>query len=497
MSSTPTPQLTPHQLLTKLPAASQLDLDDIQGDILIGLQKKFEFFVLFQILNTGSFRDILRKQIAQHVTTTKQVRQQEFELAELKKKGDPTILPLLGLNIAFTQTGLKKLQPAVATTDNSFNQGGIAQAPSLGDPLVGGKLTTWLPEYLSGSIDGLLLVTGGLEPQTKTRAQEIQNTFGASINVIRVEEGNVRPGVEAGHEHFGWKDGVSQPGITDIAALFPGQRSIDTSEFVFGTGTKPIQPIPANPALAKNGSFMVFRRLIQKVPEFNQFVNTQALALGVDPVILGARLVGRWKSGAPLDLTPVQDDLEVGGNANENNDFDFSTDQGERRCPFGAHIRKTNPRADFDPLNPGQQPSVDPRRIMRQGIPFGPEVSLSEQQNNASAKDHGLLFVCYQTQIAGQFEFLQIAWADNDKFISPLVPKTQPFPPQAVITVGADPIIGQPTAANPNPQPMEDPFPNYPTGTTSSRLTSLPRFVVPTGGVYCFVPSIMAIKTLL
>lgn len=488
---------TPHQLLAKLPV-SQLDVDDIQGDILIGLQKFFEIFVFFQINDLASFRDVLRNKVVSQVTTTKQVHARELELAEMKKKGDNTVKPMLGLNIAFTNTGLKKLQPAVQINDASFNAGAVSQAPSLGDPTSGGKLSTWLPEYLSGKIDGVLLVTGSIQADTEKHAQEIQDFFGASITVIRKEEGNVRPGSEAGHEHFGWKDGISQPGISPLAALFPGQRPIDSGAFVFGVGTT---VIPPQPPLAKNGSLLVFRRLIQKVPEFNQFVNTQALTLGVDPVILGARLVGRWKSGAPLDLTPIQDDLETGGNPDENNDFDFSTDQGERHCPFGAHIRKTNPRSDFDPGSPDLQPKVDPRRIMRQGIPFGPEVTDAEQQSNRSTEERGLLFACYQTQIPNQFEFLQIKWADNSNFISPgAVPKTRPFPPNATITVGADPIIGQPTPppqGTPNPQPMEDPFPNYPTGSTPSQLSTLPQFVVPTGGAYCFSPSITALKSLL
>jgi hypothetical protein len=68
-----------------------------------------------------------------------------------------------------------------------------------------------------------------------------------------------------------------------------------------------------------NGSFMVFRRLNQLVPEFDDFILSSAGALGVDPVLLGARLVGRWKSGAPLALTPSQDDVTLGADPKQNN----------------------------------------------------------------------------------------------------------------------------------------------------------------------------------
>jgi hypothetical protein len=206
----------------------------------------------------------------------------------------------------------------------------------------------------------------------------------------------------------------------------------------------------------KNGSFMVFRRLKQLVPEFDQYRLTQAAVLGMDPVLLGSRLVGRWKSGAPLALTPSQDDSTVGADPQRNNNFDFSDDQGERRCPFGAHIRKTNPRADFGlPNNAGVDPQttdVDPHRVMRAGIPFGPEVSVAEAANAKTATDRGLMFVCYQTSIPNQFEFVQIKWANNSHFISPAIPALKKSHPDgSLITVGFNPIIGQHGGVNPNP----------------------------------------------
>ena len=63
----------------------------------------------------------------------------------------------------------------------------------------------------------------------------------------------------------------------------------------------------------RNGSYMVFRRLEQKVPEFRRFVREQAARLGMDPELLAARMVGRWKSGAPLELAPRRDDPRLGG----------------------------------------------------------------------------------------------------------------------------------------------------------------------------------------
>ena len=79
---------------------------------------------------------------------------------------------------------------------------------------------------------------------------------------------------------------------------------------------------------------------------------------------------GRWQSGAPIALTPSQDDTTLGADAQQNNDFDFADDQAQRRCPFGAHIRKTNPRKDIP------KSGLDAHRIIRAGIPSDPRSAM-------------------------------------------------------------------------------------------------------------------------
>jgi Dyp-type peroxidase family len=269
---------------------------------------------------------------------------------------------------------------------------------------------------------------------------------------------------------------------------------MDPGLFVFGYPSSAPPPPPA--PLAKNGSLMVFRRLKQLVPEFTQFIVDQGASLGVDPVLLSARLLGRWKSGAPLALTPSQDDTTVAADPQQNNNFDFSDDQGERRCPFGAHIRKINPRTDLAIAlgQPASAPSallqseVSPRRIIRQGIPYGPEVTAEEASASKSTEDRGLMFVCYQTSIVNQFEFVQISWADKSGFI--LKAK---HPDGSAVTTGLDPVIGQNTPGTARVG-MDETAPNYPTGSVRSTLNQPNAFVVPTGGAYFFVPSISALQ---
>ncbi|MGO9272538.1 MAG: Dyp-type peroxidase [Terriglobia bacterium] len=472
--------------LSSAPGSPALDLDEIQGDVLLGLQKFFERFLFFEIADVSAFKAALGIQLASRVTSTTTVQAREAQLQSLANQGSADVLPNVGLNLGFTQSGIQKLVPGANLNDASFAAGAAAQAVALGDPINGQVPANWLAAFLAGTIDGVFLITGGTEDAVNCEANEVLGILGTAVSIVYDETGCVRPGAEKGHEHFGWQDGISQPGVSGLTTPLPGQRLLDPGRFVFGY---PGQPggTTAPPLLwMTNGSFMVFRRLVQLVPEFNQFLAGQANNLGMDPDLLGARLVGRWKSGAPLALTPTQDNQAIAADPQQNNNFDFSNDQGERLCPFGAHIRKTNPRQDLTP----QESSVDPRRIIRAGIPFGPEVNADEQASENTHQQRGLMFVCYQTSIANQFEFLQISWANNPGFVF-----GKAHPDGAPVAVGWDPIIGQNSTPGQNRErTMDEPVSNYPSGDVRSTLQEPQDFVVATGGAYFFMPSISAMK---
>ncbi len=466
-------------------AAILLDLEQIQGDVLIGLQKNHERFVFFQIANVNDFKTTLRVKFASHVTSSAEVLHREHQLERHKAEGGRGVLPVVGVNVAFTDKGIKTLVPgANLDPTDTFDKVAKDRANVAGDLQdAAGVPSNWKAPFANDAIDGVFLVTGGTTSAVDDETAAIVNMFGVAIAVLFDQTGNVRPGAEDGHEHFGGKDGISQPGVDGLNNPFPGQQLLDPGTFVFGYGATRVPPLP----WMANGSFMVFRRLTQLVPEFGAYLETQANDQITDPVLLGARLVGRWKSGAPLELTPSMDNPAVGADPNQNNNFDYSDDQGQFRCPFGAHIRKTNPRADIPEV------ALDPHRIIRAGIPFGPEVSAAEQAARVTQQERGLMFVCYQTSIASGFEFLQHSWANNPKFVSPIVAKHRPGPGGALIPeIGFDPIIGQ-NAAPGRKRTMDEPKSNYPNGTQRSTLDEPNEFIVPTADAYFFVPSISAI----
>ncbi|KIM21575.1 hypothetical protein M408DRAFT_12506 [Serendipita vermifera MAFF 305830] len=249
-------------------------------------------------------------------------------------------------------------------------------------------------------------------------------------------DGQIRPPPFEGHEMFGYLDGVSQPAVAGFNINpVPGQQIINPGVILVGEPGDTL--LPARPAWTKDGSFLVFRQLKQLVPEFNKFLWDKAPVLsGMTQTqsadLLGARMVGRWKSGAPIDLSPLADNPALGADPNQNNNFDFfhagfNPTSDESHCPFAAHIRKSRPRSDQpSPLN----------AIMRAGIPYGPELTAAEIQRNTSSSDirleRGLAFVSYQSRIDLGFQFIQRAW-ENDPG----------FPFGKVHNPGHDPISGQ------------------------------------------------------
>jgi deferrochelatase/peroxidase EfeB len=234
-----------------------------------------------------------------------------------------------------------------------------------------------------------------------------------------------------GAEHFGFQDGISQPGVRgrlsdgptdyvtprtiDPTAVpetwmygLPGQYLVWPGEFVFGypgQGADPLLP---------------FRRLRQDVAAFWAFAIEQAQALaqqpgfeGMTPTRLASNLIGRWQSGAPVSRTPDQDIPKLGADRLANNHFGFASDStalplsgGSTNhypeaggdpigltCPMVAHIRKVNSR-DAGNDQGGRRASFS-RRLLRRGLPFGPPLPDPQGPDPADG-NRGLLFVSYQ-----------------------------------------------------------------------------------------------------
>jgi len=374
--------------------------------------------------------------------------------------------------------------PAPAGSPAPFLQGQLADSQSLGDPGTGSGNTfqpNWLPEFKK-QLHGIFVFTGDNHDRADQKKAQVLKIFGIpgpkpSITIVTSITGDVRPGKEAGHEHFGFLDGISNPAVTGFDNKpLPGPPPVRPGVILVGRDGDPVAK--RDPWMV-DGSCLAFRFLFQLVPEFHKFLNNNPVNMpGLSPQegsdLLGARLVGRWESGAPIDLRPFEDDPTLAADAQKNNNFAYAAELSTQKiCPFAAHTRKTNPRDDLG------FPAVEPHRILRRGIQFGPELTPDEIKQNKTIENRGLLFHSYQSAISQGFRFIQIFWANNPTF-----PFTETTPDQP----GLDAIIGQgPTRATVG---LSGTDPDTP-----SKTLKLPaEWVIPRGGEYFFSPSIKGLQ---
>ncbi|KAJ7891556.1 dye-decolorizing peroxidase precursor [Mycena leptocephala] len=406
-------------------ADDSLDTDNIQSDILVGMHKNKELFFFFHVNNAATFKSKLASDIVPLITTTTEILSVNTQ-------------PITAVNIAFSNTGLVTLGVNDDLGDSNFVAGQFSDAHNTSF-VIGDNPSTWNAAFAGTNIHGVFLLASDTTANIDSELVNIQSILGSSITEIYRLNGAARPGAEEGHEHFGFMDGISQPAVTGFTnPILPGQTPVDAGTFLLGETGDP--GLSLRPAWAKDGSFLVFRQLQQLVPEFSKFLTDHPLDVpGLTPAqgseLLGARMVGRWKSGAPIFLSPTADDPVLAADPNRNNDFDYLLDVADpgtenhfnqTACPFGAHIRKVHPRGDLGPS------AENSHFIIRSSIPYGPEVTAAETGSSTTSVDRGLAFVAYQSSIFNGFMFLQSIWINNVGFI---FGKVDP-------TIGVDPIIG-------------------------------------------------------
>jgi Dyp-type peroxidase family len=326
-------------------------------------------------------------------------------------------------------------------------------------------------------------------------------------------------------EPFGFADGISQPEIdweqqrqtpcnqleyTNIVAL---------GEFLLGyrneygkiTDRPLLDPDPANaellPAvdapekkdLGRNGTYLVMRQLEQDVPGFWKFLYDHAGENLAEASQLGAKMVGRTQAGDPLVAIQAAPIPGTDPRTITQNRFTYDSDPAGVRCPFGAHIRRTNPRnSDFPERRIGMLrkliiilgfgpkdfyddliSSVRFHRILRRGREYGSELSPEQALQDATPNEpRGINFVCLNANISRQFEFLQSAWIANTKFSG--------------LMGESDPLLGNHESVSGSSVTGNFTIPGN--GTLRRRISGLRQFVTVKGGAYFFLPSLRALR---
>ena len=329
-------------------------------------------------------------------------------------------------------------------------------------------------------------------------------------------------------EPFGFADGISQPQIdwelkratpctqweyTNVCALgefllgyrneygkFTERPLLDAAE----SNADLLDAIdaPQKKDLGRNGTYLVMRQLEQDVRGFWRFLHEQAGGDPAEASSLGARMVGRTEAGNPL--VPVQTKPIAGMDPArlQQNQFTYESDPAGERCPFGAHVRRANPRTtDFPERSVGLLKkllivlgfgsnefrsdlisSVRFHRVLRRGREYGRGLSPSDAINRSTSdeEERGLHFICLNANICRQFEFLQNAWIANTKF--------------AGMTGESDPLLGNREPIEGCPATSDFNLPED--GKLRRRISGLPQFVTVRGGGYFFLPSLRALRYL-
>jgi Dyp-type peroxidase family len=294
------------------------------------------------------------------------------------------------------------------------------------------------------------------------------------------------------HEHFGFVDGLSQPDIKDYrpekhGANGPG-NDISAGEFILGYPNEYFGQITASPHLrapdtdpagilkagdlGRNGSYFVVRQMEQDVAGFWGMIRAQCAHPDGSPdtaaeEAFAAKIVGRWRDGTPVAVSPEHDGEAPG----QLNNFGFGRDKNGERCPFGAHIRRANPRETLLANEKASIITAKRHRMLRRGRPYGQPIAdrfLDDEQSR------GLVFAALNANIERQFEFIQQAWISSPNF--------------AGLYDEADPMLGGRTQTAGRFTVPKCPVRNRRSGI-------LPHVTVK-GGAYFFLPSLAALRYL-
>src|SRR4051812_30571470 len=452
----PNPPRTTTETMTATERVN-LELEDIQSGALHERPSPYVGrYLLLRIDDRAAGRELVRR------------------LHDVVDSGTPTADPSRDawITVAFTYHGLKALGVPQASLDSfapEFIEGMAARAAQLGD--VGQSSPEhWEQPFGSSEVHVALAVlspdVAHLE-RVAEKARRAHEDLGG-IAVVWRQDCYQLP---TGRTSFGFKDGIGQPAVegSGRSPSNPHERPLKAGEIILGypdeTGELP--PMPTPEVLGRNGTYVVLRKLHTRVAAYRSYLRARA-ATRAEEDLLGAKMVGRWQSGAPLALAPDHDDAGLGSDPKRNNDFAFGDDPRGFKCPVGAHARRANPRDALD-----HEGSVDVRlhRMIRRGTSYGP--LLPDGVTEDDGVDRGIIFVFAGAHLKRQFEFVKTQWLNDGIFIG--------APSES------DPLVG--------PRDDSGTF-TIPQRPIRRRLQGMPPFVVTRGGEYFFAPGLSALRWL-
>ncbi len=430
------------------------DLRDIQGIVISGYgHLPCASYMLLRVTEAAAARRWLRN-VVDRITTS-----------ERKQEGS-------SLNVALTHQGLMHLgldDETLATFSRPFLEGMTTPHRSriLGDADENAPANwNWGGNDVAKAVDILLLVFAVDE-----------NTLEAVLAERRAE--------------------LVQSGIAELQTLGAGRQPNSHEHFLPPAPTSDGVRVPTSAQtdvhdLGRNGTYLVFRQLAQDVALFRHFVDeaTRRVDGQLDPVAsdrLAAKVVGRWQNGAPLVLSPYADDPSL----SDADDFGYrDSDAHGFNCPIGSHVRRSNPRDTLGPDGGTALATANRHRILRRGRSYGHRPA---DPRVGDGLDRGLLFLCLNSDIERQFEFVQQTWVNNPVFgglngeVDPLIGN---------ISKTETPLVNSNQDNPDNGHARRDALFTVQADPLRRRFHNLERFVTVKGGAYFFLPSIRALRYL-
>jgi deferrochelatase/peroxidase EfeB len=458
---------------------------DVQGNIVRGYRKPRVRYLMLEVADRNAARRWLAATISGSDTAP-----------QITPETTWTTKPDTCFNISLTFEGLRALgTPAssLETFPTEFIEGMNSRALKLGDAGASAPVT-WPAPFDDPKRLHLIAAIYADEIAQLDRVQAQAVSGASGLKLLGVREGW---NFHGDYVHFGYRDNISQPRFAEVhdPGDYDDQPMAPLGTVLLGYPTNfegVLWRVPQPDPLGLNGSFNAFRVLAQDVVGFEAYLDAAATDLlghpNVDELlpagaetsigaglsrhaalreIVAANLCGRWRNGVPLALSP---DTPNPTSPVSMTDFDYD---GTSRCPYGAHIRRSNPRGG----QIVQRVANHSRRLIRRGMPYGPPYDYDPaNRKSGGEEERGLLGNFIGANLGAQFEAMSCDWLN----LGLQDPR---------ITGSNDPVVG---ANDPGTSWFDVPLKS---GATI-RLRGLPRFVQTRGGAYTFLPSISAIRYL-
>jgi hypothetical protein len=465
---------------------------DVQGNIVRGYRMPRARYLLLEVADPIKARRWLAATVSGNNNGVPQITTEAPWTPKPGSTRPESTKPESCFNIGLTYEGLRALgTPAnsLASFPTEFIEGMNARALKLGDAGPSAP-ENWPAPFNDPNKLHIIATIYANEIALQDAVEQRALADGSGLRRLGVRDG---AGFDGDYVHFGYRDNLTQPrfpGVHDAERYADGQPKAPLGTVLLGHPTNfegLFFKIPDPHPLGMNGSFNAFRVLAQDAAGFEAYLDSAAnellkdakanelLPLGTEASIgeglsrhaalrevVAANMCGRWRNGVPMALSP---DTPNPSAPVDMTNFDYP---GDTRCPYGAHIRRSNPRGG----QIVQRVANNSRRLIRRGLPYGPAYDPAKPDSI----ERGLLGNFIGANLGAQFEATMCDWL-NLGLQDPRV------------TGSNDALTG---ANDPATSWFDIPLKS---GATI-RLRGLPRFVWTRGGAYTFLPSIPAIKYL-